>query len=96
MDFSVFDVNKILGDLINCENLNKPFKNFKNISIDSRTVLNNELFIAIKGTNFDGHNFLRDVIKKGGRAVVIQEGMQSLLPDEFPFWLVKDTLEEEN
>ena len=28
MDFSVFDVNKILGDLINCENLNKPFKNW--------------------------------------------------------------------
>ena len=47
----------------------------------------------IKGTNFDGHNFLNEVIKKGVKAVVIKDGMQNLLPNKFPFWIVPDTLE---
>ena len=93
MDFSVPDVNKILGNIKNRDNLTNQFQSFKNISLDSRTILNRELFIAIKGTNFDGHNFLNEVIKKGGKAVVIKDGMQNLLPNKFPFWTVPDTLE---
>ena len=80
MDFSISDVNKILGNLKNREGLINQFQTFKNISLDSRTILDYDLFIAIKGTNFDGHDFLKEVIKKGGKAVVIQEGMQNLLP----------------
>ena len=93
MDFSVPDVNKILGNIKNWDNLTNQFQSFKNISLDSRTILSCELFIAIKGTNFDGHNFLNEVIKKGGKAVVIKDGMQNLLPNKFPFWTVPDTLE---
>ena len=93
MDFSVPDVNKILGNIKNRDNLTNQFQSFKNISLDSRTILNRELFIAIKGTNFDGHNFLNEVIKKGVKAVVIKDGMQNLLPNKFPFWTVPDTLE---
>lgn len=93
MDFSVHDVNKILGNIKNWDNLTNQFQSFKNISLDSRTILNCELFIAIKGKNFDGHNFLNEVIKKGGKAVVIKDGMQNLLPNKFPFWTVPDTLE---
>ena len=65
MDFSVPDVNKILGNIKNWDSLTNQFKTFKNISLDSRTILNRELFIAIKGTNFDGHYFLNEFIKKG-------------------------------
>ena len=93
MDFSVHDVNKILGNIKNWDNLTNQFQSFKKISIDSRTILSCELFIAIKGTNFDGHNFLNEVIQKGGKAVVINDGMQNLLPNKFPFWTVPDTLE---
>ncbi len=93
MDFSVSDLNKILGNIKNRESLINQFETFKNISLDSRTILNYDLFIAIKGKNFDGHDFLKEVIKKGGKAVVIQEGMQNLLPHDFPFWIVPDTLE---
>ena len=93
MDFSVTDVNKVLGNIKNWDNLTNQFQSFKNISLDSRTILSCELFIAIKGTNFDGHNFLNEVIKKGGKAVVIKDGMQNLLPNKFPFWTVPDTLE---
>ena len=93
MDFSVPDVNRILGNIENWDSLANQFQTFQNISIDSRTMLSNDLFIAIKGSNFDGHNFLKEVIKKGGKAVVIKNGMQSLIPNKFPFWTVPDTLE---
>ncbi len=93
MDFSITDVNKILGNIKNWDNLTNQFQSFKNISLDSRTILKHELFIAIEGKSFDGHNFLNEVIKKGGKAVVIKDGMQNLLPNKFPFWTVPDTLE---
>ena len=93
MDFSISDINRILGNIKNCKNLTNQLQNFKNISLDSRTTLNQDLFIAIKGENFDGHNFLKEVIKKGVKAVVIQNGMQNLLPNNFPFWNVPNTLE---
>ncbi len=93
MYFSVPDLNKILGNITNWESLTNQFQTFKNISLDSRTILNQDLFIAIKGKNFDGHDFLKEVIKKGAKAVVIKDGMQNLLPNAFPFWTVPDTLE---
>jgi len=36
---------------------------FSSISIDSRTILANELFVAIKGEVHDGHSFAEDVIR---------------------------------
>ena len=92
MDFSLSELNDVLGDIKNLGEGNKDFLNFKNISIDSRTSLKNDLFIAIKGKNYDAHNFLPEVLKKEVKAVVIKEGMQKLLPSDFPYWVVNDTL----
>ena len=47
MEFSVSDVNGILGNIRNWENLTNQLHTFKNISLDSRTILNRDLFIAI-------------------------------------------------
>ena len=93
MNFTSSEINHILGDIQNLETRQIESLNFKNVSINSRTILKNDLFIAIKGINFDGHNFLLDVVNKGVKAVVIKEGMQKLLPSDYPHWTVKDTLE---
>ena len=93
MEFSVSDVNTILGDIKNRNGLENQLQTFKNISLDSRTILNQELFIAIKGLNFDGHDFIKEVIKKGVKAVVIEDGMNNLIPNNFPYWTVPNTLE---
>ena len=85
MEFSLSELNDVLGDIRNLSEAKRDFLNFKNISIDSRTCLKNDLFIAIKGENFDGHSFLQEVLNKGVKSVVIKEGMQKLLPDNFPF-----------
>ena len=93
MDLSLLELKDVLGDIENLSEGGIDSLNFKNISIDSRTCLKNDLFIAIKGKNFDGHSFLPEVLNKGVKSVVIKEGMQKLLPDKFPCWVVNDTLE---
>ena len=41
------------------------------ISIDSRSIRQNDLFVAIKGQNYDGHDFLEKVLKKGASGVIV-------------------------
>lgn len=43
---------------------------FTGVSIDSRTIREGEIFIALKGQRFDGHNFLMDAMKNGKGAIV--------------------------
>ena len=93
MDLSFLELKDVLGDIKNLGEEGIDSLNFKNISIDSRTCLKNDLFIAIKGKNFDGHSFLPEVLNKGVKSVVIKKGMQKLLPSNFPYWVVNDTIE---
>jgi len=92
MKFSISEINQILGNI----NFNGSPENnflFNKVSIDSRTITPEDLFIALKGEKFDGHDFLRNILKIGVKAVVINEGKQNLLPKNCPFWVVPDTKE---
>ena len=40
---------------------------------DSRVAKQGDLFIAIKGEKFDGHDFVKDVIARGVEVVVVQK-----------------------
>lgn len=42
-------------------------------SIDTRTLKSNEVFIAIKGEHFDGHQFLEEAQNKGALAVMAEK-----------------------
>ncbi|NNE26611.1 MAG: UDP-N-acetylmuramoyl-tripeptide--D-alanyl-D-alanine ligase [Saprospiraceae bacterium] len=66
------------------------FKSSQGISIDSRKIEAGQIFVAIKGERFDAHEFVKDVIDKGARHVVIDN------PDyevEGKTYLVHDSLE---
>ena len=43
----------------------------KNISIDTRTIKKESLFIAIKGARFDGNNFVDEALSKGASIVLV-------------------------
>ena len=49
------------------------FRTIYFVTIDSREVKKNSLFIAVKGDCFDGHDFVKDAIRKGATAVVINK-----------------------
>jgi len=51
-----------------------PDSEYRRISTDSRTVKPGEIFLALKGDTFDGHDFIGEVIKKGASGVVVESG----------------------
>jgi len=42
----------------------------KNVSIDTRTMQHGDVYVAIRGDQFDGHRFIDDAIAKGASAIV--------------------------
>uniref|UniRef100_A0A7V4E4I2 UDP-N-acetylmuramoyl-tripeptide--D-alanyl-D-alanine ligase n=1 Tax=candidate division WOR-3 bacterium TaxID=2052148 RepID=A0A7V4E4I2_UNCW3 len=63
------------------------------INIDSRKIKTGELFVAIKGKNFDGHDFIKESITKGAKAVIFDDfsKIKDLFPSSIPFIKVNDT-----
>ncbi len=59
-----------------------------NISTDTRNIKKGDLFIALKGKNFDGHDFLHEAFLKGAAAAVVSEDKYRNLP----VIVVQDTL----
>ncbi len=56
------------------KDLTRKFLNDKKItgiSIDTRSIERNDLYIAIKGKNYDGHDFLEEALKKGASGVIV-------------------------
>ena len=54
-------------------------KQITGISIDTRSIEQNDLFIAIKGENFDGHDFIEKAIQKGASGVIVSREDLSLI-----------------
>lgn len=52
-----------------------------NVTIDSRQVASGDVFLAIKGDRFDGHDFLNEVAARGAAVVVIR---QDRIPAQLP------------
>ena len=61
------------------------------ISTDSRTIKEGELFVALRGENFDGHKFVEDVAKIGAGAVVDPK-WKGKIPTKFAIIRAEDTL----
>lgn len=65
--------------------------NICGIDIDSRQVTENHLFVAVKGTQTNGHAFIEKAVEQGARAVVVCEDFPSNLSDKVTFVRVADT-----
>ncbi len=69
------------------------FKPVQKVFIDSRKVTKNSMFVAIKGKNFDGHDFVREAVGKGSSVVVINRRNLKKFDDlDIPIVTVKNTL----
>jgi UDP-N-acetylmuramoyl-tripeptide--D-alanyl-D-alanine ligase len=55
-------------------------RSFSAISTDSRTVGEGQLFWALKGENFDGHDFVAEAIRKGAAGAVVDKHRTGALP----------------
>lgn len=50
-----------------------PRKSFSGVSTDSRAITAGAVFIAIRGRKFDGHDFIRESISCGAKAVIYDD-----------------------
>lgn len=62
----------------------------RDISTDSRSINNENLFIPLVRENFDGHEFIQQAIAKGASASLWSKDIP-LPKEDFPFILVEDT-----
>lgn len=62
-------VNVCNGKLLtNCENIEVEY-----FSKDTRTIINNDMYVGIKGEKFDGNDFFEDALRKGACGCIIDK-----------------------
>src|SRR5947199_9135375 len=62
------------------------------VSTDSRTLKRGELFVALRGENFDGHNFVESAAKAGAAGAIVESNWNGKVPENFALIRAKDTL----
>ncbi len=65
----------------------------KGVNIDSRKIENGHLFIAMKGTQVDGHKFISKAIELGAVAILLED-MPEVLDDKVTYIQVASTEED--
>jgi len=61
------------------------------VCTDTRSIKDGDIFVALKGERFDGHNFLEEARKCGAAALVVSRDFQPM--PRMPVILVEDTLQ---
>lgn len=70
-----------------------PKSAVRGVSTDSRTVRRGGLFFALKGANFDGHDYIDTAFRRGAGGVVVSRLVKGCLPGAgHPVIRVSDTL----
>ena len=68
--FSVVPEAKFIGTQV---------QEFTSVSVDSREIKKGELFVAIKGSQADGHDFIAEAIKKGAIGIMIDANKEAIV-----------------
>ena len=53
---------------------------FTSVGTDSRSITKGQLFVALKGENFDGHDYAAQALQQGAAAVLISNSKSNLAP----------------
>jgi UDP-N-acetylmuramoyl-tripeptide--D-alanyl-D-alanine ligase len=63
------------------------------IRTDSRTLKGGELFVALRGENFDGHDFVEAAAKANAAGAIVESDWKGKLPETFALIRAEDTLQ---
>lgn len=85
-----------LRDIISAlhpEILGEKYKEFSGVGTDTRANLRGQLFVALKGPTYDGHNFLSEAVKAGAVALLVHDRVKAeKFAKDITVFLVDDTL----
>ncbi|MDD5614060.1 MAG: UDP-N-acetylmuramoyl-tripeptide--D-alanyl-D-alanine ligase, partial [Candidatus Omnitrophica bacterium] len=68
---------------------NKPDVFLSSFSIDTRTLKEGDIFIALKGQNYDGHKFIKDALALGAKGVIYDSDVSCDLKNNNNILLLK-------
>src|SRR5204862_4774655 len=63
------------------------------VSTDSRTLKPGDLFVALRGENFDGHNFVEAAGQTGAAGAIVESAWNGKVPKNFALVRTSDTLQ---
>ena len=67
------------GDLLASAPVDGP--QLSGLSVDSRTIQRQMLYLAVRGSQADGHRFIPDAVRRGAAAVLVESAQSSGLPE---------------
>src|SRR5437867_74636 len=63
------------------------------VATDSRTLKPGELYVALRGENFDGHNFVESAAQSGAAGAIVESNWNGKIPKNFALIRTSDTLQ---
>lgn len=90
--FSVEQLPAIFEDNWIASSGTPQFLGFNQISTDSRAIAAGDLFIALRGEQFDGHQFVEAALSQGAAAVIVAADYSLDSTHPIPHFTVKNTL----
>ncbi|MBR5764868.1 MAG: UDP-N-acetylmuramoyl-L-alanyl-D-glutamate--2,6-diaminopimelate ligase [Bacteroidaceae bacterium] len=66
-------LSEIISNLKVLQTIGDTERNIEGINIDSRLIKENHLFVAIKGTVADGHNYISKAVELGAKAILCED-----------------------
>lgn len=89
------ELNKILVGLEGLKIRGSLETKIKQVESDSRNIEKDSLFVAIKGFEVDGDDYIEDALKKGAIAIMVEEGTDAKIlkkiPEDIVLIVAKDT-----
>ncbi|MEO5356895.1 MAG: UDP-N-acetylmuramoyl-L-alanyl-D-glutamate--2,6-diaminopimelate ligase [Nitrospirae bacterium YQR-1] len=67
------NIGQVLDRIKVCEINGNITRIAEGVTYDSRKVKSGNMFFAIRGENFDGHNFIAEAVKNGARSVIYED-----------------------
>ena len=86
------ELEKILKGIKAKQILGSPAVQIERLTLDSRAIQPNDLFVAVKGTTVDGHTFIESAIEHGATAIICQDKPTKINPD-ICYVMVEDSTE---
>jgi UDP-N-acetylmuramoyl-tripeptide--D-alanyl-D-alanine ligase len=88
-DLSLAQIAKLAGGSISADDTSLMVSR---VSTDSRTLQKGDLFVPLRGENFDGHKFVEQAGERGAAGAMVEEKWNGRVPRGFALIRVADTL----
>ncbi len=87
----MFSVNEIIKATSGLLIQGNPADEVNGVCTDTRKIKPTQAFLALKGENFDGHDFIKESLKLKATCLIVQKNPDFKIPEKIAVIKVKDT-----